>query len=279
MMQFDLRAAINAISDVTQNRPRPIREFDQIYMKVADMVLQADYLAQKFDEMDVIFIGDGDSIALSALHLRKSGVIDYGPKHIDVLDFDERIVKSIIRFAENNDFRQQISARLFNVIDPLPEELLHSKDAFYTNPPWGASNGGESVFIFMERGIEAVKEDAMGMVVIADDPKRKWTQDVLHGSQKLASNHGFLVAEMIPEKHLYHLDDAPELKSCACLFRRVEPLKIKNKSYAISQDRLENFYGRSNPLKIQYVKEVVSLNYGKAEEHTYQLVEMGVHND
>ena len=36
----DLRAAINAISDVIQNRPKPIRELDQIYMKAGDMVLQ-----------------------------------------------------------------------------------------------------------------------------------------------------------------------------------------------------------------------------------------------
>ena len=30
---IDLRAAINAVSDVIQNRPRRLREFDQIYMK------------------------------------------------------------------------------------------------------------------------------------------------------------------------------------------------------------------------------------------------------
>jgi hypothetical protein len=33
MTEIDLKAAINAVSDVVQNRPRPIREFDQIYMK------------------------------------------------------------------------------------------------------------------------------------------------------------------------------------------------------------------------------------------------------
>jgi hypothetical protein len=36
--EIDLRAAINAVSDVVQNRPRPLREFDQIYMKTGDMV-------------------------------------------------------------------------------------------------------------------------------------------------------------------------------------------------------------------------------------------------
>jgi hypothetical protein len=40
--EIDLRSAINAISDVVQNRPRPIRELDQIYMKTGDMVLIVD---------------------------------------------------------------------------------------------------------------------------------------------------------------------------------------------------------------------------------------------
>jgi len=31
--EIDLRAALNAVSDVVQNRPRPLRVFDQIYMK------------------------------------------------------------------------------------------------------------------------------------------------------------------------------------------------------------------------------------------------------
>ena len=45
---FDLRDAINGVSDVVANRPSPLREFDQIYMKVADMVIQAHYIAERF---------------------------------------------------------------------------------------------------------------------------------------------------------------------------------------------------------------------------------------
>lgn len=43
--EIDLRKAINALSDVVQNRPRPIRQFDQIYMKTGDMVLQSEFVA------------------------------------------------------------------------------------------------------------------------------------------------------------------------------------------------------------------------------------------
>lgn len=46
--KLDLRRAINAVSDVIQNRPQPLREFDQIYMKAGDMVLQTSLIAQRF---------------------------------------------------------------------------------------------------------------------------------------------------------------------------------------------------------------------------------------
>ena len=278
MKDFDLRAAINAISDVTQNRPQPLREFDQIYMKVADMVLQADFIARRFDGLDVVFIGDGDSIALSAYHLKTSNVIDYGPNSILVLDFDERIVKSIIRFAEKYGFADKVSSQLYNVADPLPSDLMHTRDAFYTNPPWGASNDGESVIAFMERGIEAVKEKSIGMLVIADAPDIPWTQSVLLDSQRIANDHGFLVAEMLPEQHFYHLDDAPDLKSCSCLFRRITPKIWNTESRKLDQVRFENFYGNNNPLKVRYVREQLTLNYGRAEEHTYRLESWGGKN-
>jgi hypothetical protein len=43
---IDLPEAINAISDVSQNRPRPFREHDQIYMKAGDMVMQSEVVAR-----------------------------------------------------------------------------------------------------------------------------------------------------------------------------------------------------------------------------------------
>ena len=61
---IDLRAAINAISDVVQNRPRPLRELDQIYMKTGDMVLQSELIAKWADGKRLAFIGDGDAISV-----------------------------------------------------------------------------------------------------------------------------------------------------------------------------------------------------------------------
>lgn len=99
--EVDLRAAINAISDVVQNRPRPLREFDQIYMKTADMVLQSEFVANWAKEKRLAFIGDGDAISVCVAYLKKREIIEYGPSKIVVFDFDERIVGAVKRFADS----------------------------------------------------------------------------------------------------------------------------------------------------------------------------------
>lgn len=270
-MSFDLRNAINAISDVVQNRPAPLREFDQIYMKVADMVIQAEYVARVFDGKKIIFVGDGDGIALSAAHLKSEGVINYGPTSITLLDFDERIVNSVKRFGEKLKDSVEIQAHLYNVSDPIPPEHLGLYDGFHINPPWGASNGGESVVIFLERATEAMKPGGLGIMVIADDPDLAWTQFVLRDTQQRAIELGFVVCEMQPQLHLYHLDDAPDLRSCSCLMRQIDINRHPINSMPLSPERLMNFYGKNNPLQYQYVREIPTLNREKASEHIYKL--------
>jgi predicted methyltransferase len=97
---IDLRACLNAISDVVNNRPRPLREFDQIFMKTADMLLQTEHVGRLFEGKRVVFIGDGDAIGLCLVHLHSQKLLEHGPKTVRVLDFDERVVLSIRRFAE-----------------------------------------------------------------------------------------------------------------------------------------------------------------------------------
>src|SRR3954454_18459293 len=97
---IDLRAAMNAISDVVQNRPRPLREFDQIYMKAGDMVMQSEFVARWADGKRLSFIGDGDAISVCTAYLHNREILEYGPSKIVVYDFDERICQAVKRFAD-----------------------------------------------------------------------------------------------------------------------------------------------------------------------------------
>ncbi len=72
-------------------------------------------------------------------YLQTRDVLNFGPSHITVFDFDERTVEAVMNFADRERILN-LDAKLYNVLDPmLPGELY---DYFYTNPAWGASNDG-----------------------------------------------------------------------------------------------------------------------------------------
>jgi predicted methyltransferase len=266
---IDLRAAVNAVSDVVQNRPRPLREFDQIYMKTGDMVLQSELVAHWADNKRLAFIGDGDAISVCVAHLKDNKIIDYGPSEIVVFDFDERICGAITRFAERERLTQ-IRAELYNCLDPFPGQA--DFDCFYTNPPWGQSNSGESVKVFLQRGLESTSYRGEGMIVIADDIKLDWPKQVLSNVQAFIIESGYFVQRMMPNLHSYHLDDNPDLRSCNLIIKALPGNKPPRSSETITDPaRLVNFYGRDNYPKVRYVRERMRLDYGKANENEYSL--------
>jgi predicted methyltransferase len=265
--EIDLRLAVNAISDVVQNRPRPLREFDQIYMKTGDMVLQSELVARWSDGKRLAFIGDGDAIGICVAYLHKRDIINYGPSEIVVYDFDERICGAVTRFADMERL-SNVRAQLYNCLDAFPGPT--NFDCFYTNPPWGASNEGESVKVFMQRGMEAIGYSGEGMVVIADDLELEWPKRVLARVQSYSIDSGFYVQRMMSRLHSYHLDDAPDLRSCNLVIRAVAGPVRAEQSVGISDPaRLANFYGRENPPRVKYVREMKRLDYGKAHEDEY----------
>jgi len=256
---------------VIQNRPRPLREFDQIYMKAADMVFQSELVSRWADGSKLAFLGDGDSISVSVAYLKARGIVDRGPATITVFDFDERMVGAINRFADREGLQEILYAVLYNCLDPVPVTLKF--DRFYTNPPWGASNGGESVKVFVERGMELVHFDGEGLVVIADrDDDLPWTADVLANVQEFASSKGFYVSCLMPGLHSYHLDDNPELRSCNLMLRSRPGNGREVTSHAVRDpDRLRNFYGEGVAPAVRYIRERHRVDYGKALDIEYQL--------
>ena len=79
MTDLDLRQAFNALSDVVVNRPPALREYDQIYMKISDMLLQAEVLTRWVDDKSIVFLGDGDAIGLTLVHLQSREIFKRGP--------------------------------------------------------------------------------------------------------------------------------------------------------------------------------------------------------
>jgi len=271
--EIDLRAAINAVSDVVQNRPRPLRNVDQIYMKTGDMVLQSEMVSKWAAQKRLAFIGDGDAISVCVALLQARKIVDYGPAEIEVFDFDERICSAVSRFADKEGIGN-LRSQLYNCLDAFPERERF--DCFYTNPPWGASNGGESVKVFVQRGIEAVGFGGEGMVVIADDQNLEWPQVVLRNTQRFALDCGYYVQKMQPKLHTYHLDDNPDLRSCNLMLRALPGNKPRWSSEAIRDpSRLAHFYGKNQGARVHYIKERKRVDYGKAHDDEYEFEHFG----
>lgn len=268
MAAIDVLDAINKVSDVVQNRPRPLRDFDQIYMKTGDMVRQSEVVAGWANERRLAFIGDGDAVSVCVAYLQKRDVFKFGPSKITVFDFDERIVNAVKRFADKERLDNVLDAELYNVLDPFPQAGRF--DCFYTNPPWGEHNGGDSINVFAQRGFEACGYGGDGLLVIADDEELAWAQAALASSQRFASERGYLVSQMQRQRHRYHLD--VEILSCN-LFLRALPGNPPpaEASGEIEAHRLENFYGLYQPPKVRYVRERKRPDYGMAPETEYAL--------
>lgn len=255
MASLDLREAFNAVSDIVVNRPPALREFDQIYMKISDMLLQAELLSRVMADKCVVFLGDGDAIGLTMVHLKDRGLLKDGPDRVHILDFDERVVNSINGFAAAFDLHGKISAELYNIAHPLPAKHLATFDGFYTNPPFGASNGGRSVTAFLQRGDESLGANGTGCIVMADDPTLAWAQDALKQVQHYLVHNGFIISEVVPRFHHYHLDDNPDLTSCSIIVVRHGNDGVKSSSEQLPLEYRQNFYGKHSPLVVQYVRD------------------------
>ena len=266
--RINLRDSFNAISDVVTNRPRPLRIFDQIFMKTADMLLQADHVGEFFDGKNVVCIGDGDAIGLCLVHLHNQKLLEKGPRSLHVLDFDERVVLSVRSFAKKYNIEERVTSELYNVAEPMSEENWQKFDAFYTNPPFGASNDGRSVQAFVQRGIEAIGDNGLGCVVLADDKEVEWCQAVLRNVQRSVIEDGFVIHSLMPAFHLYHLDDDPGLRSCSLMIQRVEASPQIYTSCELSAEVRKDFYGDGKNLRIRYVRDATEGGLNESRDHT-----------
>lgn len=256
MRDFELRTTLNLLSAVLAYRPPPLRQFDQIYMRGGDLLLHADHVSHFFDGKSVAFVGDGDAVAMMLAILCKEGQIACKPKLLHVFDFDERIVHSVRRFAQ--DFQLTVlDASPYNVVDPFPEQFEGTFDAFHTNPPYGASNNGKSIEAFVQRGIESCCGDCTGIVVQADDPTLPWTTPVLHAIQAFLVRRGFALIDIRSRAHQYHLDDSPDLTSCTMAARRAVPdAPTKPRSTSLPDEFRANFYGADQSITIARVRDL-----------------------
>lgn len=207
---------LELVQEISALRPKPNRAIDQIYMKPICMLVQAKPIASYLDNKDLIFMGDGDhQSVLCGIYSR--------PKSITVLDIDPRIIKSVQEIGKK--YGVEINASKYDVLKPLSQRFYRKFDFFYTNPPYGSKNDGQSGIIFISRCIEACRFPSMGCIVLPHDNEREWTKKVMENIQRFLLDYGWIIVEKIVGLHIYYLDDAT-LASGTMI---VEQIKEKNR--------------------------------------------------
>lgn len=243
---------LELISILEKNRPKPLRDFDQIPMRGTDLLFQIKTVLPHLAGKEVVFVGDYDSSSL-LIGLTCSYGFAAAPKRMTLVDFDERLLKSASELAKEYGFSALLETRPYNVFDPIPSDLRRKFDIFYTNPPYGASNMGESARLFINRGCDFVKEDrARGYVLIPNDSDRYWTREAMYNTQYFMLRHGWRVETLMNKMHRYALDDDETLMSSLLIVEKevaytsehVLP-RMPFSDRKVPYREIEYFYGKS----------------------------------
>ena len=242
---------LEALDILEQVRPPSLREYDQIPMHGEDLLAQVKRVAPALAGKSVAFVGDHDGTSLLLGLLGSRGLIEM-PLRMLVLDFDLRLLEIARQVAAEHGFSDRLETLGYNVFDPLPLDLLETFDVFYTNPPYGASNDGASVRLFVTRGSELVhRQFGVGYVLLPDDNQRAWARNAMIATEQFLFQHGWRISTKVTNAHGYRLDDDPTLRSAAVRVERDGlPLRVVMPwaRRSVSEIEIPAFYGQSvNP--------------------------------
>ena len=226
-------------------RPSPSRLFDQIPMNIEDLLAQAERIHRSLADKEVVFIGDYDcaSLAIAAQGLTSGQM----PSRMLVVDFDERVLASIQDGFDQLGLAHLLETRSYNVFDPVPMQYAGLFDRFYANPPYGQFNQGESVWLFVHRGIEFCSQGATGSLIIPCDDRRAWTTANVFRLEQLVRSAGWQLSVADRKTHSYSLDDDPSLQSITFALTGITRFSaaLPWSGRYVPQELMQTFYGRS----------------------------------
>jgi len=113
---------------ITENRPLPLEEFDQGFVRPIDTIKRMAFIYERGDleGAQIFILGDDDllSIAIGLTGMAQA---------ITVVEIDERITSFIQDFCKAEGITN-ISVRKYNVLEDLPPEEEKRYDVFITDP-------------------------------------------------------------------------------------------------------------------------------------------------
>lgn len=168
----EFKPILEKFSVLVQERPAPIVEYIQGYMKEEDVIRRVIFMHSYNDlkDKDIIIIGDDDLLSI-ALALTKL------PKRIVVLDIDDRIVNFLKEISRKENLNVEVWK--YNIKEPFPKKLRRKFDLFSCEPLETYSG----LKLFIGRGINALKKNGIGYFGLtiqeASYPKWRYVQQLI----------------------------------------------------------------------------------------------------
>ncbi len=140
------REAFEKFLKIQENRPPAIHDFDQGFITPENSFARVALCDSRGDLRNrrVVVLGDDDlmSIALALTGLAEK---------VTVLEIDERIIDFISSVSE--EYRLGIDARVHDLREPLPDDVVGSYDTFFCDPPETV----EAIRAFVGRGVATLR--------------------------------------------------------------------------------------------------------------------------
>ncbi|WP_456434168.1 bis-aminopropyl spermidine synthase family protein [Thermosulfuriphilus sp.] len=131
----------------TKDRPLPVSDFDQGFVRPQDTVARLAYMYERGDieDQEIFILGDDDLLSVA---IGLTGMA----RRVTVVEVDERLTGFIREFASRRGLKN-IAVREYNVLESLPDEEKGAYDTFVTDPV--ETNKG--LFLFVGRCLETLK--------------------------------------------------------------------------------------------------------------------------
>lgn len=180
---------VQALKPHAAERPRVKRELDQVLATLPSVARRARRLVEAGEaQRGLAFFGDDDLASLAvALLLRAAG----DARKVHVLDIDQELVDFL---AEREELGVEVIHH--DLREPLPRKWLGRFGAVFTDPPYAP----QGFALFTSRGAQALKSD--GRLYVQMGWSRRARERGL-AKQRLLSEVGFLIEEMIPDETEY----------------------------------------------------------------------------
>ena len=231
-----LREAYEKFLKIQEKRPPAIHQFDQGYVTPENTFARVALADSRGDlrGKKVVVLGDDD---LMSIALALSGL----PEKVTILEIDERLVNFIKEVSD--EYNLGIDARVHDLRQPLPEDVVAAYDTFFTDPPETV----EAIKAFVGRGVATLKaERCAGYFGVT---RRESSLDKWRRIQKVLLDMGLVITDLIHNFNEYvNWDYYEEMRGWQLTPVKKAPEDIWYRSTQFRVETVRGFKGFNEPI-------------------------------